>query len=63
MNPSSDSPLILPERLQATKTRIREILYGADLYRYKGRVAKLQGLTVEASLPRLKIGEDRKSVV
>ncbi|MDH4378745.1 MAG: FliI/YscN family ATPase [Vampirovibrionales bacterium] len=57
MNPSSDSPLILPERIQATKTRIREILYGADLYRYKGRVAKLQGLTVEASLPRLKIGD------
>ncbi|MFN8614509.1 MAG: FliI/YscN family ATPase [Vampirovibrionales bacterium] len=54
---SSDSPLILPERIQATKSRIREILYGADLYRYKGRVNKLQGLTVEASLPKLKIGD------
>lgn len=53
----NDSPLILPERLTATKQRIRELLYGADLYRYKGRVTKLQGLTVEAKLPKLKIGD------
>ncbi|MBX2860692.1 MAG: FliI/YscN family ATPase [Vampirovibrio sp.] len=44
-------------KLQSTKSRIREILYGADLYRYKGRVSKLMGLTVEAQLPKLKIGD------
>lgn len=50
-------PLIPPDQLQETRTRIRDILYNADLYKYKGRVAKLQGLTVEAQLPKLKIGD------
>jgi len=50
-------PLIKPVTLTNTKTRVREILYKADLYKYKGRVSKLQGLTVEASLPKLKIGD------
>jgi len=50
-------PLIKPVTLMNTKTRVREILYKADLYKYKGRVSKLQGLTVEASLPKLKIGD------
>lgn len=54
---STHEPIIPQEKLQATKSRIRELLYGADLYRYKGRVTKLQGLTVEASLPKLKIGD------
>lgn len=49
--------LIPKDKLDATKNRIRELLYGADLYRYKGRVTKLQGLTVEACLPKLKIGD------
>jgi flagellum-specific ATP synthase len=48
---------ISEDTLQETRTRIREILYGADLYKYKGRVSKLQGLTVEAQLPKLKIGD------
>lgn len=45
------------EKLTDTRNRIREILYNADLYRYKGRVSKLQGLLVEAKLPKLKIGD------
>jgi len=49
---------MVPEhKLIETRTRIREILYKADLYKYKGRVSKLQGLTVEAQLPKLKIGD------
>ncbi|MCE3236875.1 MAG: hypothetical protein K0Q50_3067 [Vampirovibrio sp.] len=49
---------MIPEaKLMETRTRIREILYNADLYKYKGRVSKLQGLTVEAQLPKLKIGD------
>lgn len=54
--PPHDAPLPL-DAIRQTKSRIREILYGADLYRYKGRVTKLMGLTVEASLPKLKIGD------
>ncbi len=50
-------PLIPDNTLQDTRTRIREILYNTDLYKYKGRVSKLQGLTVEAQLPKLKIGD------
>lgn len=49
---------LIPEgKLVATKSRIREILYSADLNKYKGRVSKLQGLLVEAQLPKLKIGD------
>lgn len=50
-------PIIPREKVEATRTRIRELLYQADLYKYKGRVSKLQGLTVEAQLPKLKIGD------
>ena len=50
-------PLIPTEQLQETRSRIRDILYNADLYKYKGRVTRLQGLTVEAQLPKLKIGD------
>ncbi len=50
-------PLIPDDTLQDTRTRIREILYSTDLYKYKGRVSRLQGLTVEAQLPKLKIGD------
>jgi flagellum-specific ATP synthase len=46
-------PMIPEDKLLETRTRIREILYNTDLYKYKGRVSKLQGLTVEA----LKIGD------
>jgi flagellum-specific ATP synthase len=50
-------PMIPEDKLLETRTRIREILYNTDLYKYKGRVSKLQGLTVEAQLPKLKIGD------
>ena len=50
-------PMVPEHKLIETRTRIREILYKADLYKYKGRVSKLQGLTVEAQLPKLKIGD------
>lgn len=49
--------LIPDDILQDTRTRVREILYSTDLYKYKGRVSRLQGLTVEAQLPKLKIGD------
>ncbi len=49
--------MIPEDKLIETRTRIREVLYNADLYKYKGRVSKLQGLTVEAQLPKLKIGD------
>lgn len=62
---ANDSRIIVPGGprliedgvLHATTSRIREILYSAELQRYKGRVTKLMGLTVEASLPKLKIGD------
>lgn len=50
-------PIIPEDKILQTRTRIRELLYSADLYKYKGRVSKLQGLTVEAQLPKLKIGD------
>jgi flagellum-specific ATP synthase len=49
--------MIPDNTLKETRSRIREILYNTDLYKYKGRVSKLQGLTVEAQLPKLKIGD------
>ncbi len=62
-----EAPLIKPvhfggkalseEVLSGTKTHMRDLLYSADLNRYKGRVSKLQGLLVEAQLPKLKIGD------
>jgi flagellum-specific ATP synthase len=54
---ASSKPLINPVTLAESRTRIRDLLYKADLYKYKGRVSKLQGLTVEAQLPKLKIGD------
>ena len=54
---SNGSPIIPEQKLIDTRTRIREVLYNTDLYKYKGRVSKLQGLTVEAQLPKLKIGD------
>lgn len=50
-------PQIPAERVSEEKSRIRDLLYNADLCRYKGRVSKLMGLTVEAQLPKLKIGD------
>lgn len=48
---------VLADAVDRTRSRIREIITTEDLCRYKGRVAKLMGLTVEAYLPQLKIGD------
>lgn len=39
------------------KQRVREKLNNTELYKYKGSVSKLLGLTVEVKLPGLKIGD------
>lgn len=39
------------------KSRAKQTLANADLYKYKGTVSKLLGLTVEVKLPGLKIGD------
>lgn len=39
------------------KERVREKLDGTELYKFKGTVSKLLGLTVEVKLPGLKIGD------
>ncbi|MBY0449887.1 MAG: FliI/YscN family ATPase [Cyanobacteria bacterium] len=57
MSSSSQPPYLSEDTIRESRTRIRDILYGADLYKYKGRVSKLMGLTVEAQLPKLKIGD------
>lgn len=44
-------------RLEQAKSNFINILNKTDLYQYKGRVTKLLGLTVEARLPGLKIGD------
>ncbi|MBY0403763.1 MAG: FliI/YscN family ATPase [Cyanobacteria bacterium] len=43
--------------IKANRKQFLETLYKADLAKYKGRVTKLMGLTVEAQLPKLKIGD------
>ena len=43
--------------LDELKTKVREKLAQTDLYRYKGTVSKLLGLTVEVKLPGLKVGD------
>lgn len=39
------------------KSRVKKTLENTDLYKYKGTVSKLLGLTVEVKLPGLKIGD------
>ena len=52
------SEIIVPQLdFSRQGSRIQELLGSADLFRYKGRVTKLMGLTVEAKLPKLKIGD------
>ncbi|MEB3245209.1 MAG: FliI/YscN family ATPase [Vampirovibrionales bacterium] len=46
-----------PARLDALNTQLDTLLQQNDLMRYQGRVSKLMGLTVEAQLPKLKIGD------
>lgn len=45
------------ERLDKAKSNFSKILNTTNLYQYKGVVTKLLGLTVEARLPGLKIGD------
>jgi flagellum-specific ATP synthase len=45
------------ERLKKARTNFANIIHKTDLYKYKGIVTKLLGLTVEARLPGLKIGD------
>ena len=44
-------------RLDELKHRVRNKLDETDLFRFKGTVSKLLGLTVEVKLPGLKIGD------
>jgi flagellum-specific ATP synthase len=43
--------------IEYVKNRTLDILNNTEIYRYKGTVSKLLGLTVEAKLPGLKIGD------
>lgn len=43
--------------LSNIKSRAKQVLDSTDLYKYKGTVSKLLGLTVEVKLPGLKIGD------
>ena len=43
--------------LSDIKSRAKQVLNLAELYKYKGTVSKLLGLTVEVKLPGLKIGD------
>lgn len=43
--------------LDELKTKVRTTLDSTDLYKYKGTVSKLLGLTVEVKLPGLKVGD------
>lgn len=45
------------ERLSQVKTKAIDIINNAETFQYKGTVSKLLGLTVEAKLPGLKIGD------
>ena len=45
------------QTLNYVKKRTIEILNNTELYKYKGTVSKLLGLTIEAKLPGLKIGD------
>lgn len=45
------------QTIQYITNRSLDILNKTELYKYKGRVSKLLGLTVEAQLPGLKVGD------
>lgn len=44
-------------RLDELKTRVKDKLEATEMYRFKGTVSKLLGLTVEVKLPGLKVGD------
>ena len=43
--------------IESTRNRALEIISSAETYKYRGTVSKLLGLSVEAKLPGLKIGD------
>lgn len=45
------------ESISKIKSRAKQVLSSTELYKYKGSVSKLLGLTVEVKLPGLKIGD------
>lgn len=47
----------MDESIDNLKSRAKTVLNSTDLYKYKGSVSKLLGLTVEVKLPGLKIGD------
>ncbi|MDX2085380.1 MAG: FliI/YscN family ATPase [Candidatus Melainabacteria bacterium] len=57
--PEADKPQLTlrEEKIEFARTRVQEVLHSGELCRFKGRVSKLMGLTVEAKLPKLKIGD------
>jgi len=50
-------PTIPKDVMQAEQQRLFRLLGGLDTYQYKGRVSKLLGMMLEASLPKVKIGD------
>ena len=45
------------EYLDELKQKVHDKIENVELYKYKGSVSKLLGLTVEVKLPGLKIGD------
>ncbi len=50
-------PQISSDVMKAEQHRLFKLLGGVDTYQYKGRVSKLLGMMLEASLPKVKIGD------
>lgn len=48
---------VIDESISSIKSRAKQIIESAELYKHKGTVSKLLGLTVEVKLPGLKIGD------
>ena len=47
----------IEEAISNIKSYTKQVLNSTELYKYKGSVSKLLGLTVEVKLPGLKIGD------
>ena len=50
-------PSIPQDVMKNEQQRLFRLLGGVDTYQYKGRVSKLLGMMLEASLPKVKIGD------
>ena len=48
---------VIENAIANIKSHAKHVINSADLYKYKGSVSKLLGLTVEVKLPGLKIGD------